>query len=42
MRIISVILDPGVITTILDHFRKRNDTGSRAPPNGDSSLAAAS
>jgi hypothetical protein len=42
MRIIGVILDPDVITTILDHLRKRKDTGSRAPPNGDRSLAAAS
>ena len=42
MRIISVILDPAVIKTILDHIRKKKDTGSRAPPNGESSLAAAS
>jgi hypothetical protein len=42
MRIISVILDPAVIKTILDHLRKNKDTGSRAPPNVDGSLAAAS
>jgi len=42
MRIVSVILDPAVITTILEHLRKKKDTGPRAPPNAQSSLAAAS
>ena len=42
MRIISVILDPAVIKKILDHIRKKKDTGCRAPPNARSSLAAAS
>jgi hypothetical protein len=42
MKIISVILDPAVIKTILDHIRKKKDTGSRAPPNTHSSLATAS
>ena len=32
MRIVSVILDPAVITTILEHLRKKKDTGARAPP----------
>jgi hypothetical protein len=42
MRVISVILDPAVIKKILDHLRKKKDTGSRAPPNAQTSLAAAS
>ncbi len=32
MRIISVILDPAVITTILEHLRRKRDTATRAPP----------
>jgi hypothetical protein len=42
MRIISVILDPAVITTILDHLRKKRQTDPRAPPNAAASLEAAS
>lgn len=42
MRIISVILDPAVITAILDHLRKRKDTDPRAPPHATGSLEAAS
>jgi len=42
MRIISVILDPAVIKTILDHIRKKKDAASRTPPNAQSSLPAAS
>ena len=41
MRIISVILDPAVIKTILDHIRKK-ETQARAPPGGADSLAVAS
>ena len=40
MRVIAVILDPKVITKILDHIRKK-DGGSRGPP-GVGPLAAAS
>jgi len=42
MRIISVILDPAVITSILEHIRRRKDTATRAPPTPTSSLEAAS
>ncbi len=42
MRVIAVILDPKVITRILDHIRKKRETETRAPPGGADSLAAAS
>jgi len=42
MRIISVILDPARITTILDHLRRNTQTDPRAPPNAAASLEAAS
>jgi hypothetical protein len=42
MTIVSVSLDPAVIKTILDHIRKKKDTGSSAPPEAQSPLAAAS
>ena len=42
MRIISVILDPALITTILDHLRRKKDSATRAPPVPTSSLEAAS
>lgn len=42
MRIISVILDPAVITTILEHLRKKRETDTRAPPHATGSLEAAS
>jgi hypothetical protein len=42
MRIISVILDPAVITSILEHLRRKKDTATRAPPIPTSSLEAAS
>jgi hypothetical protein len=42
MRIIRVILDPAVITTILEHLRKKTQTGPRAPPRAAASLEAAS
>jgi len=41
-RIISVNLDLAVITTILDHFRRKTQTDPRAPPNAAASLEAAS
>jgi hypothetical protein len=42
MKIISVILDPAVIKTILDHIRKKKEAGPRPPPDEQSPLAAAS
>ncbi len=42
MRIISAILDPAVITTILEHLRRKRDTATRAPPAPASSRGAAS
>ncbi len=42
MRVVSVILDPAVVETILDHLRTRKDTGPRPPPDAHGSLAAAS
>jgi hypothetical protein len=42
MRIISVILDPAVITTILEHIRRKRQADSRAPPTAVASLEAAS
>jgi hypothetical protein len=42
MRVISVILDPAVITTILDHLRRKRETATRAPPVPASPREAAS
>ena len=42
MKIISVILDPAVIKTILDHIRKKKEAGPSPPPDARSSLAAVS
>jgi hypothetical protein len=42
MKIISVILDPAVIKTILDHLRKKKEPAPRPPPDAQSPLAAAS
>jgi hypothetical protein len=42
MRIISVILEPAVITTILEHLRNKGQTDPCAPPNAAASLEAAS
>jgi len=42
MRIISMILDPAVIRTILDHLRKKREIDPRAPPHATGSFEAAS
>lgn len=42
MRIISVILDPAAIKTILDHLKKKKDGETRGPPTDAQPLAAAS
>jgi hypothetical protein len=42
LRVISVILDPAAIKTVLAHLRKQRDTGTRPPPTPASSLEAAS
>jgi len=42
MRIISVILDPAVNTTILDHLPTKKDADPRAPSGPSRSFDAAS
>jgi hypothetical protein len=42
MRIISVILDPAVTTTILDHLPTKKDADPRAPSGPSRSFDAAS
>jgi hypothetical protein len=42
MRVISVILDPAVITAILEHLRTRRETDPKAPAQPPDSIEAAS
>jgi hypothetical protein len=42
MLVISVILDPAVITSIFEHLRKKRETDPRAPPQPPDSIEPAS